>query len=136
MGDGGACRPASVVVLIVIFLVLTTVVGSSLATTFRMAFVATTLPAIIAALLAAALVPDGVSHHVQSFDWSNRVVARDDQLTAYRTFFGGFVSNDNAQTRTWMQRRRERIVDQLPMTVLALERHARHVQVAIADVTD
>jgi hypothetical protein len=35
-----------------------------------------------------------------------------------------------------MQRRREWIVDQLPVTVLALERNASHMQVAIANVTD
>ena len=35
-----------------------------------------------------------------------------------------------------MQSRREWIVDQLPVTVLALERNASHVQVAIADVAD
>jgi hypothetical protein len=92
--DAGSSRPASVVVLIIIFLVLTTVVGTPLAT-FRMALVATALPAIITALLAGAGVPDGVSHHVQSFDWSNRAVAGDDQFTTYRTFFGCFISNDD-----------------------------------------
>src|SRR5687768_13351136 len=35
-----------------------------------------------------------------------------------------------------MQRRREGIVDQFPVAILALERNVRHVQFAIASVTE
>jgi len=44
--------------------------------------------------------------------------------------------NDDSQTGTGVQLRRERIVEQPPMTALALEVHAGHVQSAVADVTD
>jgi hypothetical protein len=120
-----------------VFLVLTTVVGTSLAAAFRMPLVgAILLITVITTLRVAALVPNGVRHHVQSLDRSNRIVARDDQLATYRTFFGGLVSDDDAQTRTRVQCCRERIVDQLPVRVFALERNARHVQTAFPDVTD
>ena len=82
--------------ILFIFILITTVVVALLTTTFLVALFATPLLAIIAALLAAALVPDGVRHHVQSLDWSHRIVACDDQLATYRTFFGSFVSNDDA----------------------------------------
>ena len=79
--------------LSVIFIVITTVVVARFATLLYGAF-ATPLIAIVTALLAAAIVPDGVSQHLQNLDRSIRVVAGDDQLTASGTFFGGFVSND------------------------------------------
>lgn len=66
--DLSASLTASLVILIIIFFVLTTIVGRPLAATFRMSLVATAFPAIIAALLATALIPDRVSHYVQSFD--------------------------------------------------------------------
>ena len=66
------------------------------------------------------LVPDRVSQHVQSLDWCNRVVARDDQLAAPRTLFRGLVPDHDAQARAGMQRRGERIVDQLPVLLLRL----------------
>ncbi len=120
-----------------VLLVLTTVVGTSLATAFRVPPVAAiSFIAVIATLRVAALIPNGVRQHVQSLDWSDRIVARNDQLATYRAFFGGLVSHDDAQTRTRVQRCRERIVDQLPMTVFALERDARDVQTAFTDVTD
>ena len=54
------------------------VVRTPLTTTLRMVLGATALLAIIAALFAATLIPNGVSRHIKSLYWSNRVVAHDD----------------------------------------------------------
>ena len=72
------------------------VVRTPLTTTLRMVLGATALLAIIAALFAATLIPNGVSRHIKSLYWSNRVVAHDDQLATYRIFFSGFVPDHNA----------------------------------------
>ena len=60
------------------FLILRTVVRTPFTTTLRVMLGATAFSAIIATLFAATLIPNGVSHHVQGFNWSGRIVARYD----------------------------------------------------------
>jgi hypothetical protein len=86
--------------ILIIIIVVATIVEALPTTIFIVVFFATSLSAILTTLLGAALTPDGVSHYVESFDWGNRVVARDDQLTTFRTFFGCFVSDDDIKART------------------------------------
>ena len=50
--------------------------------------------------------------------------------------FIGEVLDDDLEARAWMQLRREGIVQDLPVTALALETHAGHVQGALADIAD
>lgn len=120
-------RGAASTCLIVLLTFVTTVGLTIAATAFLVALIAASLPAVVATLLAAAIAPDCVGHQIESPDGSSRIVACDHQLATSGAFFGGFVSDDHAQTRTWMQLRRERIVNQLPVMALALERNARHV---------
>ena len=101
-----------------------------------MAAIAGTLLAVITAVLAATLIPNGVGHDIQCFDRSIRVVAGDDQLAGHRTLFLSFVADDDAQARPSVQSRRERIVDQFPEMTLSLKRNALHVQSAVAHVAD
>ena len=46
------------------------------------------------------------------------------------------VADDDRKARPRMQRGRERVVDQLPVAILAFERDARDVQLAVAHVAD
>jgi hypothetical protein len=119
-----------------VFVVITTAVLAILTTAVLMTLFATPLLAILATLLAAAVVPNRVSHHVQGFDGGARIVALDDKFATSRTLFRGLVANDDAQARTRVQGRREGVVDQLPVMVLALERNAGHMELAVAHITD
>ena len=76
-----------------------------------MTLFATSLIAIVTALLTAAIVPDRVSQDLQYLDRSIGIVALDHQLTAPGTFFGCFVPDNNTQTGTRAQRRREWVVN-------------------------
>jgi len=96
---------------------------------------ARSLPAVIAAFLAA-VAPDRIGDNLQSLDRRNRVVTGDDEVTGSRAFFRGFVTYDNGQARTRMQRCWERIVNRFPMAVRAFERDARNVQLTVAHVAD
>ena len=93
-----------------VFVVIATVVAR-VATLLLMTLLATPLIAIVTALLTAAIVPDRVSQDLQYLDRGIGIVARDHQLTAPGTFFGCFVPDNNAQTRTGVQRCREWIVN-------------------------
>ena len=105
-----ALRSVSIFMLIVIVVIITTGV-TLLATLLVMTLFATSLIAIVTALFTATIVPDRVSQNLQYLDRSMGVVALDHQLTAPRTFFGCFVTNNYAQTRTRAQRRREWVVN-------------------------
>ena len=94
-----------------VFIVIITTGVALFATLLVMTLFATALVAIVTALLTAAIVPDRVSQDLQYLDRSMGVVALDHQLTAPGTFFGCFVTNNNAQTRARAQRRREWVVN-------------------------
>jgi hypothetical protein len=98
--------------------------------------VAAALAAILAAVAATAGVRDGVCHHVERLHRRHRIVARDDELARARAPLGRLGPDQHAQARPGMQRCWERIVDELPVPALALERDARHVQLAFADVAN
>ena len=110
-----------------IALIIATSVEALRATTFVVAPLASPLVAVVTTFLAPAVAPDRVSHNVQNLLGCIWVVARYDQLTTSRTLFGSFVPNQDAQTRTGVQSRREWVVDQLPVLALPLERNARNV---------
>jgi len=92
--------------------------------------------AILTTVFTSALIPNRVCHHVESLDWSGRVVACDDQFAESRYPFGGMISNDDAEAGTGMQRRREWIVDQLPMWALAFELDTGHIQNAVTHIAN
>ena len=93
-----------------VFIVIATVV-TRVATLLLMTLLAAPLIAIVTAFLAAAIVPDRVSQELQYLDRSIGIVAGDHQLTAPGTFLGCFVPDNNAQTRTRVQRCREWVVN-------------------------
>ena|SRR6476619_2604581 len=97
--------------MLVFFIIVITTVVALFATLLVMTLFATSLVAIVTALLTAAIVPDRVSQDLQYLDWSLGVIALYHQLTAPGTFFGCFVTNNNAQTRARAQRRREWVVN-------------------------
>src|SRR5215471_9636808 len=126
----------SVVALVLVIVVAAAVGDAAAAATVRVAFVAAALLAVVAAMPAAARVPDGVGQEVHALDRRRGIVAGYDELASPRAFLRGLVSDHNAEARAPWQRLRERIVDELPMAVLAAERDAGHVQVALAHVAD
>lgn len=78
-------------------IIVITTAGVTLLATRLVALLATALAAIFTMFLAATVVPNRVSHHVQRLDGSKRIVTLDDQFASPRTLFGGLVSNDHAQ---------------------------------------
>src|SRR5262245_44365736 len=120
---------------VVIFVVVAAAVLDAAATTMiGMTLIAAPLLAVVTVSFAAAFVPDGVGQQVQCLDRCDRVVAGDHKVARTRASFRGLVSNDDAEARTGVQRRREGVVDQLPILVLAAESDAGHVQATIAHV--
>jgi len=68
------------------------------AATLLVALFAAPLLALLAMFLATALVPDGISQHVQNFDGCCRVIALDDNFAAPGTPLRGSILNDDRQT--------------------------------------
>lgn len=101
-----------------------------------MSLLAASLVAIVTALTAATVIPDGVSLEIEPFHGGKRVIACDYQFTTFGAFFRRFITDQNTEARAGMQCCREWIVDQSPMLVPAAEGNARHMQVAIADIAD
>src|SRR5271170_7777696 len=123
------CRPSRLIVI--------TAAGIALrAATLLVALFAAPLLALLAMFLATALVPDGISQHVQNFDGGRGVIALDDKFATPGTSFRGSILNDDRQARTPVQHGGERVMKQLPMMALTLERHPGHVQVALAHVAN
>src|SRR6185503_1948386 len=98
--------------------------------------VAAALAALLAVLAAAAGIPSRVGHDVEDLHGRRRIVAPDDQFAGARALLRGLVAGQHAKARTGVQRRREGVVDQLPVLVPALEADACHVELAVADVAD
>src|ERR1700721_1714060 len=122
---------------IVIAIVVVVTAGVSLPATWSVfALLATALPALLAALLAFAWLPNCVRQHVYGLHGRVRVVAFDDQFARSLAFFGGPIPDHPAEARSRMQRRREWIVEQLPMTAAAIEPDARHMQGASTNVAN
>src|SRR5208282_3998823 len=67
-------------VLIVVVLARTTIISAPFTTTLVMAAIAGTLLAVITAVLAATLIPNGVGHDIQCFDCIILVVAGDNEI--------------------------------------------------------
>ena len=84
------------ILLIIVVFVVTTVVRAFFTARFLVAFFVTSLVAIRTTLLAVAGTPNRVNHQVQNLDGVVGVVAGDDQLTTSRTFFIGFITDDDA----------------------------------------
>src|SRR5664279_527414 len=133
-----------VMALVVPFLVLRLLLGLFVALAAALALVlfATLLvvlfaramfAAIIAAFSTAAARP---GNHVDFHPRLRKIVAFDDEFAGMRVGLRGVVANHHVQARSGMERVREGIVDEPPMSVLVLEFTFRHVQVAIADVAD
>src|ERR1700729_1916791 len=99
------------------------------------AVIAIPLPTVLATLFAAAI-PNRVGQHLDELDRRHWVVALDHQLARTRALLIGAVLNDDPQTRTRLQRRREGIVQQPPVPAPALEPYTRHPQGAVARVAD
>ena len=137
LSDATARRGRSTVAVVVVSpLVIAVVVALLAAAGFAVPLFTTALAAVVAAFPAAAVTPDRRGQELQNLDRRGRVVAGDDQFTGPRVLFRGFVANHDSKARTRMQRGRERVVDQLPVAVLAFERDARDVQLAVAHVAD
>src|SRR5271163_4145198 len=98
----------------VVVLVRAAVVVSALASAAAPASVAALASAFVAVLLAAALIPDRVGHHVQRLHRRHWVVAGDDQLARDGAFLSRFVADYEAEACARRNRCGERVVDQLP----------------------
>ena len=123
-----------VAVLIATLTLLVTATIDCLRITARLVMlVAAALAAVVAALLHTLGLPR-VAHHIESLHRHNRVVARNDEFASPRTSLC-LVPNEHAQAGAGAQHRREGIPEP-PVMALALERHARHVQAAIAYIAD
>ena len=65
-----------------------------------------------------------------------RIVAGDHQVAGPGELLPGVIAQTNLQTSAGAQRGRERIVDELPMSIGVAERNARDVQLALANIAD
>ena len=130
-------RGSVVVVFVLILIILATIVCTAFtAARVVMGLLTTSFLAVVATMHATTMVPNRIGHHIHDFDWSGWVVTGDCQLTTPGASLGCFVTDDDAEAGAGMKRRREWVIDQLPVTILLFERDAGHVQIAISDVTD
>jgi hypothetical protein len=63
-----------------------------------MLLLATSSLAVLTMFLAAAVVPNRVRQHFESFDGRIRIIALDDKFTTSRALLGGLVSDNHVQT--------------------------------------
>ena len=129
------CSCACPLALAFVVLVAEAVVGQAFATAIVLG-VAAAFTALVAAPLATALPPDGVGHCVERLDWGRWIVAGDNKLGGDRDLLGRFVANYHAQAGAGSDCGWEGVVHQLPVLILAFERHARDVQGAFTDIAD
>jgi hypothetical protein len=136
MNRGCLADLAPLFVFAVFFFVLFTAARISLVAAVRaMVFLAAAFTAVVAIRLAAA-VPDCVRLHLDIPDGSDRIVAFDHQLANPSAALRGVVLNHDRETGPGAQFLGERIVQQPPVTALALEVNAGDVQRAIARIAD
>lgn len=100
-----------VLLLRLVTLIITAVVITLCRATVGMVLFATSVATRLTALLAGAVAPNRVGHHVQNLDGSNWIITGDDQFTAPWAFFSCLVANDDAKACTRVQCRRKGIVD-------------------------
>src|SRR5437016_6246184 len=103
--------------VLIVFIILIAAGIALLATTFVLTLIEPPLAAALAMFLTAGI-PDRISQHIENLNGCRRVVALDHQLTTSWTLFGSSVLNDDLETRTRVQLRREGIMDQPPVTAL------------------
>lgn len=117
-----------------LFAVLTATVALVVLATLLVAFVAVAMFAAFLATFPAAAEAPG--NHLNFDLWLRRVVAFNHQFAAMRLAFGCVVANHDIQARPGMQRIREWIMNEAPMTILMLKSTLGYVQIAITDVAN
>ena len=89
----------------VIVLVVATARVTLAAAVVHVALLAGALPTLLATSPAAARIPDRVGQHFDDFDGHARVIALDDEFTGSRALLRRFISDDDVDTRSAVQRR-------------------------------